>query len=82
MALKDMNDLPPDESYVVAVMRDDRALLRPGPNPMCLNVEHTPVCTWETLFRLLGRGVIETRSPLPGSPLVYGLAEAWWVDAA
>lgn len=82
MALKSLNELSADQAYAVTVMRDDQMLLRPSPNPMFLAIGHTPVCTWKTLFELLGKGVVEVRPPLPGGAVVYGLAEAWWVDAA
>lgn len=82
MPQRDVNGLPPDEAYAVTVMRRDDGPIRSGiivaPNLLC--VGHTPVCTWETLFRMLGRGVVEVRPPAPGAPVSYGLAEAWWSE--
>jgi hypothetical protein len=82
MPLRDLGELPADMAYAVTVMREDQGAIRPSPNHgvSLLCVGHIPVCTWETLFRMLGRGVVEVRPPVPGSPVSYGLAREWWED--
>lgn len=56
----DLADLPPDEIYVVTRLRASTEILRLDPNnrPL-LCVGGAPVCTFNTLFRMLGRGVIK-----------------------
>lgn len=55
----DTADLPPDEAYVVTQLRSGERMLRPDPNNRPLMCSGPiPVCTYDTLFRMLGRGVL------------------------
>lgn len=56
---RDTDDLPPDEAYVVTILRSGEPILRPDPNSRPLLCSgHIAVCTFDTLFRMLGRGVL------------------------
>lgn len=71
---RDMSALSPPEIYAVEVMRQEGKVLHPdlhgGPLLYC---ENLPVCTWETMFSLLGRGVCK-RFPVTNC---YGLTPGW-----
>jgi hypothetical protein len=70
----DFGNLLPDEKYAVEVMRREgkviHADIHGGPLLYC---EEVPVCTWDTLFRLLGKEVCRY---FPATKR-YGLTEAW-----
>lgn len=79
---QDTNDLPPDEAYVVTRMREakilgDQSMLRADPNgrPL-LCVGPVPVCTFDTLFRMLGHGVLELDDTAPRADR-WKLMEEW-----
>jgi hypothetical protein len=57
---RDLGDLLPEEAYAVTCVRTIGEPLRAYlANPFVVSCGHVPVCTWDTLFRLLGRGVIK-----------------------
>lgn len=59
-AKRDTSGLPPEESYVVTQLRKTGGPLRFNrDNRPYLCVGSESVCTFDTLFRLLGRGIIE-----------------------
>lgn len=69
---KDTLELPPDEAYAVHVMRETgESLFFPG-GPL-LMVGNIPTCTWDTLFRMLGRGVCQHMPTMKR----YVLTEEW-----
>ena len=73
----DLNDLPPDESYVVTRLRTTGEALRFNRDSrplLCVGAES--VCTFDTLFRLLGRGVVQL-DPTAGMMDRYILAKEW-----
>lgn len=67
--------LTPEEIYAVAMMRDADEVLRPDTQGGLLYLRNTPVCTWPTMFSLLGRGVCR-RFP---TTECYGLVDFWRV---
>lgn len=79
--MKDALDLPPDEAYVVTRLRAGVPVLRADPNGRPLLCSGpVPVCTFDTLFRMLGRGVLMVDPEAPRADRWF-LTEAWRVDA-
>lgn len=76
MPLDPMHDLFPEEKHVVRTMQATGDTIRPGTHDGGARIHcmGQPVCTWDTLFRLLGRGVIEKD---PDAREHYRLTEAW-----
>jgi hypothetical protein len=71
-----LGNLLPDERYAVVWMREhDTTLHLDIHGGTLLYSGNVPVCTIETMFRLLGNGVC--RRYETGN---YGLVEAWRVD--
>jgi hypothetical protein len=78
---KNTNDLPPDEAYVVTNLRTVDPLIRPDPNGRALLwCGHLAVCTFDTLFRMLGRGVLMLDPAAPRADR-YQLTPEWKPDA-
>lgn len=78
---KDLNDLLPDEAYAVRQMREAADPLRSaadGRPILCCGI--APICTWDGLFRLLGKGVIQV-DPAANRGDRYYLTEEWRVSA-
>ena len=76
---KDTSDLPPDEIYVVKMLRDagKGSSLRLDPNSRpYLCVGGVVVCTFDTLFRMLGRDVIRLDPTAPRADR-WELTEEW-----
>ena len=70
-------DLPPEEVYVVARMRETNEVLRFNRDLRPhLIVNGEPVCTFDTLFRMLGRGVVMP-DPTATQHDRYLLTEEW-----
>lgn len=77
MTQKPTSDLPPEESYVVTRLRQRGEPLRfNNDNRPHLSVGPESVCTFDTLFRMLGRGVLVLD---PAAPRLdrYLLTEEW-----
>lgn len=77
----DIDDLPPDEAYVVRMLRSEGGSLRLDPNnrPL-LCVGPVPVCTFDVLFRMLGRGVLILDPQAPRADR-YELTPGWRENA-
>lgn len=80
--MKDTTDLPPDEVYVVTELRAMKdGVLKQDPNGrLLLCAGPIAVCTFDVMFRMLGRGVLEL-DPTATRMDRYQLTEAWKPDA-
>ncbi len=74
--MKSTADLPPDEVYVVTQLRATPDMSLRTDVPGLLRVGALPVCTFDTLFRMLGRGVL-TLDPTASRADRYELTADW-----
>jgi hypothetical protein len=73
----DLGTLLPDEAYAVACLRLSADPLRPDSHDRpLLTCGREPVCTWDTLFRLLGKAVIKL-DPSAQRADRYELTDEW-----
>ena len=70
----DLSLLSDEQAYVVVVMQEKGGhLMPPRPSEAIIWHANLPVCTWPTLFSLLGREVLVADEATGG----YALAPAW-----
>lgn len=74
----DLNDLTDEQKYVVTRLRECVAGIRQNrDNDLYLVCDSRPICTWSTLFALLGREVVQY---IP-SDKAWHLVPDWHADA-
>jgi hypothetical protein len=73
MTIKNLGGLNGEQSYVVTALRESGEPIKPHrSNEPLIMVGNVPLCTWSTLFSLLGGEVL-----VPDDAGGYALAPAW-----